>query len=146
MPHLLREELNVKQVEFTDRADQYITYTVLPDLKRLGPRLGKRLPALKTALAEADAAALLAQLETRQAGVARPARRPGDARRRGFASPPASQAGLGRGARPACVVVLSTELTPELLAEGLAREIVHADSNDAAKTWTCNTPTGSASA
>ena len=46
---LLREELNVKQIEFTDKADQYISYTVLPDLKRLGPRLGKRLPALKTA-------------------------------------------------------------------------------------------------
>ena len=37
---LLRKELNVKQVEFTQQADQYITYTVLPDLKRLGPRLG----------------------------------------------------------------------------------------------------------
>ena len=44
---LIREELNVKQVEFAAKADQYISYTVLPDLKRLGPRLGKRLPALK---------------------------------------------------------------------------------------------------
>ncbi len=45
---LIREELNVKAVEFAQRADQYITYTVLPDLKKLGPRrLGKRLPALK---------------------------------------------------------------------------------------------------
>ena len=52
---LIREELNVKQVEFAPKADQYITYTVLPDLKRLGPRLGKRLPALKAALAGADA-------------------------------------------------------------------------------------------
>ena len=60
---MLREELNVKQVEYTQQADQYITYTVLPDLKRLGPRLGKRLPALKAALAKADAAELLARLE-----------------------------------------------------------------------------------
>ena len=60
---MLREELNVKQVEFTEQAEQYITYTVLPDLKRLGPRLGKRLPALKAALAKADAGELLARLE-----------------------------------------------------------------------------------
>ncbi|HEY5314244.1 MAG TPA: isoleucine--tRNA ligase, partial [Pirellulales bacterium] len=61
---LIREELNVKQVELAARADQYITYSVLPDLKRLGPRLGKRLPQLRQALGAADAAALLAQLET----------------------------------------------------------------------------------
>src|SRR5262249_6145766 len=30
---LLKKELNVKQVEFTQQADHYITYTVLPDLK-----------------------------------------------------------------------------------------------------------------
>ena len=53
---LIAEELNVKQVEFTQNADQYITYTVLPDLKRLGPRVGKRLPALKQAIGSADAA------------------------------------------------------------------------------------------
>ena len=62
-PPLIREELNVKQVEFVARADQYISYTVLPDLKKLGPRLGKRLPELKKALAAADAVRLLADLE-----------------------------------------------------------------------------------
>ena len=57
------KELNVKKVEFTQKADQYITYTVLPDLKRLGPRLGKKLPLVKNALAKADAAKLLAEME-----------------------------------------------------------------------------------
>jgi cysteine desulfuration protein SufE len=46
---LVREELNVKQVEYIQQAEQYIDYTVLPDLKRLGPRLGKRLPAFPEA-------------------------------------------------------------------------------------------------
>ena len=102
---LLREELNVKQVEFTDKADQYISYTVLPDLKRLGPRLGKRLPALKTALAAADAAALLSQLLGGQRHRdARTSRKPGAAwpgaiGSRRSANPPASEARLGGGAR-----------------------------------------------
>ena len=44
---LIAEELNVKQVEFIDHAEEYISYTVLPDLKKLGPKLGKRLPGGK---------------------------------------------------------------------------------------------------
>ncbi len=44
---LIRDELNVKKVEFTTKADQYIDYSVLPDLKKLGPKIGKRLPALR---------------------------------------------------------------------------------------------------
>ena len=126
------------------RADQYITYTVLPDLKRLGPKLGKRLPALQSALAAADAAALLAELETDKQVTLELPDGPVtlDAEDSG---PPASQAGLGRGAGPSCVVVLSTELTPELLAEGLARELVHAIQNRR-KELAANTPTGSKSA
>ena len=61
---LIGEELNVKQVEFTTHGEQYITYTVLPDFKRLGPRLGKNMPAAKKLLAEADAAKLLAELKS----------------------------------------------------------------------------------
>ncbi|HEX3998060.1 MAG TPA: class I tRNA ligase family protein [Pirellulales bacterium] len=123
---LLREELNVKQVEFTEQAEQYITYSVLPDLKRLGPRLGKRLPALKAALAKADAAELLARLE-RDKKVSLeladgPVELDGDDLQVRLQAKPGWAAAQGR----ACVVVLSTELAPELVLEGLARELVHA--------------------
>ncbi|MCR4413297.1 MAG: isoleucine--tRNA ligase, partial [Thermoguttaceae bacterium] len=60
---LVLDELNVKKVEFTQRAEQYITYTVLPDLKRLGPRLGRRLPALRQLIAQTDPAELLRAME-----------------------------------------------------------------------------------
>jgi isoleucyl-tRNA synthetase len=123
---LIAEELNVKQVEFTERADRYISYTVLPDLKRLGPRLGKQLPELRKALADADAGKLLAELEKLQL-VDLPL--PG-----GTVSLDAQDLQIRLQAKPgwaaaqgaACVVVLATELSDELLAEGLAREIVHA--------------------
>ena len=69
---LIAEELNVKQVEFAEQADQYITYTVLPDLKRLGPRLGKQLPALQARRwPRPTPRALLAQLEADRQGDAR---------------------------------------------------------------------------
>jgi isoleucyl-tRNA synthetase len=119
---LICGELNVKNVEFTEQADHYITYTVLPDLKRLGPRLGKRLPAVKKLLAEVDGAPLLAELK---------------ARRKVTLSLPDGEVtldaddiqvrlqakeGWAAAQGKACVVVLSTELTPDLIREGIARE------------------------
>ena len=74
---LICGELNVKKVDFADRADHYINYTVLPDLKRLGPRLGKRLPAVKKLLAEADGARLAGRIEKPGQGHVPVARRPG---------------------------------------------------------------------
>ncbi len=126
---LIADELNVKQVEYTQQADRYISYTVLPDLKRLGPRLGKQLPQLRAALAKADAAALLSQLETDKsvtlalpdADVSLDAE---DLQIRLQAKP-----GWAAAQGKSCVVVLSTELSPRLLAEGVARELVHAIQN-----------------
>ncbi|MBW2493211.1 MAG: class I tRNA ligase family protein, partial [Deltaproteobacteria bacterium] len=61
---LIRDELNVREVHFVPNADDYVTYNVAPNFRALGPRVGKRMPALKQALAEADGATLLAQLES----------------------------------------------------------------------------------
>ncbi len=123
---LVASELNVKQVEFASQADQYVSYTVLPDLKRLGPRLGKRLPALKSALAKCDAALLLAELEAK--GKVRVPLDEGsvDLDRVDLQVRLQAKEGWAAAHGPAGVVVLSTELAQDLLAEGLAREFVHA--------------------
>ncbi len=123
---LIRDELNVKQVEFTREADQYITYTILPDLKRLGPRLGKRLPALRKLLADADGGKLLAELEAKgQIEFDLPdgpvVLDSDDIRVRLQA-----REGWAAAQGHSTAVVLSTELSDDLLAEGLARELVHA--------------------
>lgn len=126
---LIAEELNVKKVEWRDRADEYVSYTILPDFKRLGPRLGKKLPAVKEWLGRADGGALLRQLETQ--GVVTVSLPDGnvtldkeDIQVRLTAKPgwTAAQGKVG-------VVVISTDLTPELIAEGWARDFVHAVQN-----------------
>ncbi len=122
---LIADELNVKQVEFTQQADQYITYTVLPDLKRLGPRIGKRLPALQQAIGDADAAALLAKMESdghlTLTVDGEPLRLDSQDLKVRLQARPGWAAAQGKS----CVVVLSTELNDNLIAEGWAREIVH---------------------
>lgn len=121
---LLRDELNVKQIQYTKDATQYITYQVQPNFKRLGPRIGKLLPACKQVLAQADGGTLLAQLTatgkvTLDVGGEKIELDNEDIQVR-LQAKPGWAAAQGSG----CVVVLSTELTPELLAEGLARDVV----------------------
>jgi isoleucyl-tRNA synthetase len=123
---LICDELNVKRVEFTKKAEQYITYTVLPDLKRLGPRLGKRLPTVKKILSEADGGRLLSQMETEGHITLMLSEGPitldGDDIQVRLQAKPGWAAAQGH----AVVVVLSTELTPELIREGIARDFVRA--------------------
>jgi isoleucyl-tRNA synthetase len=121
---MICDELNVKRMDFTTKSDQYITYTVLPDLKRLGPRLGKRLPMVKKLLADADGGRLLSEMEA--AGhislmlADGPITLDSDDIQVRLQAKPGWAAAQGRSV----VVVLATELTPDLIREGLARELV----------------------
>jgi len=121
---LLRDELNVKTIEYASHAEQYIDYHVQPNFPRLGPRLGKLLPHVKKALAEADGGAVMAQLRdggryTLKLGQERVELDSEDVQVR-LQAKPGWAAAQGRQ----CVVVLSTELTPELLREGMANDVV----------------------
>jgi isoleucyl-tRNA synthetase len=123
---LVCEELNVKQVEFPPKADQYVSYTVLPDLKRLGPKLGKRLPELRKKLAEADAAQLLDQMSAAGTATLELSDGPVTLDSQDLQVRLQARPGWAAAHGPCGVVVLSTEITPALAAEGLARELVHA--------------------
>jgi len=126
---LIRQELNVKQVDFTRRADQYITYTVLPDLKRLGPRLGRRLPAVRKRLAETDAAGLLARLDADGQVTLHLPDGPVTLDSQDVQVRMQAKEGWTAAQGRSCVVVLATDLSEELVAEGLARDLVHAVQN-----------------
>ena len=124
---LIADELNVKQVELTQDADQYITYEVKPNFKLLGKLLGKNMPAVKKMLGDADGGQLLNELE--QSGQIQLVLETGDevllTREQieiGIKAKPGWAAAQGKQ----CVVVLSTDLTPELVREGTARDVVRA--------------------
>lgn len=121
---LMKEELNVKEIHFIEKADQYISYSVLPDFKKLGPKLGKRLPAVKGSLAKADGALLLNEMNKSGRIVLDI-----DGEKIELGSDEIQirlqpKEGFAAAQGPNAVVVLSTELSDELLAEGRAREIV----------------------
>ncbi|HEY5657284.1 MAG TPA: isoleucine--tRNA ligase [Myxococcota bacterium] len=122
---LIRDELNIHELHFAANADDYVTYKISPNFRALGPRLGKRMPQLKAALAGADGAALLRQLS--DAGCARVrveseeiALGPDE-----VAVSLEARDGFAAAAGSTGVVVLRTALTPELLNEGLFREVLN---------------------
>jgi isoleucyl-tRNA synthetase len=121
---LICSELNVKRVEFIEKAEQYITYTVLPDLKRLGPKLGKRLPALRKVLAESNGARLLSELQAKGKITLALPDGPVDLDAEEIQVRLQAKEGWAAAQGRSVVVVLDTELTPDLIREGLARELV----------------------
>ena len=77
------DELNVKDLRFVRSEDELVAYVVKPNLKVLGPKLGKRLGPLQAALKEADAAALVAAVRAEGTVVVTAAGRRDQSRRGG---------------------------------------------------------------
>ncbi|GIW96847.1 MAG: isoleucine--tRNA ligase [Pirellulaceae bacterium] len=122
---VVRDELNVKEIAYNTGNSPYIEYQVVPNFKLLGPRLGKLLPRVKQALGEADGASLVKQMhEKNRIQLALADGQTIDLE--------ASEVEIRLKARPGwtaaqgrrCVVVLSTDLTPALIREGYARDLV----------------------
>jgi len=113
-------ELNVKRLEDIDTLSGLMSWSVQPNFRVLGPRLGPRVGELKAALTAADGSALRQRLETdgfvEVAGVRL---EPGDVElraRRHDAFALAEDDGWA--------VALDLEIDEELRAEGVARELV----------------------
>ena len=64
---IIKEELNVKNVEFRDSVDEFITYTFKPQLKTVGPKYGKHLGQIREALANVDGQAAMQELNEKGA-------------------------------------------------------------------------------
>ncbi|MFM8321135.1 MAG: isoleucine--tRNA ligase [Chloroflexota bacterium] len=121
---IITDELNVKQFELVEQAGQLVSYQILPDNKLLGPRFGAAFPKLRAALAAADPAAVAAGVAAGQPFVLtldgeQVALQPAEIL---VKTNPA--AGLAVAADKLVTVAVDSTITPELRAEGLAREAV----------------------
>jgi len=122
---LIADELNIKRVELSTEAEQYVVYQVKPDFKAIGPRFGTLAPHVAAALARADAGevrrALLSTGRYTLEVDGQPTTLTEQEVEIRLDAKPGWSAAQGR----AGVVVVKTELTDELRAEGLCRELIH---------------------
>jgi len=120
----IKEELNVKEVRTTHEPAKYVQFSVAPNFKALGPKLGKALPHCKKALEQADGAALHAALEEKGAITLDLPDGPVTLTRDEVQVRLAAREGYAAASEHGRVVVLDTRVTDELKREGLAREVV----------------------
>ena len=120
----LLDELNVKEARYLDVATDFVDYDVKPNLPLLGRRLGPLIPELRRTLEHIDGREIAANVRAGRAtelvlGGETHALEPEafllDAR-----SPEGYEAMEDRG----YLVALNTTLTPDLVREGLARDVV----------------------
>ncbi len=121
----LADELNVKEVRFVEDASPYVRYEVKPRFDLLGPRLGRRVQDLARHLTSMEPLAIIRALE----GQGRltvilddeaVALAPEEVDIRMHTTEGYTAEGLGGE-----FAILDVRLTPDLVAEGRARELVH---------------------
>ena len=121
---VIAEELNVKSVEFTDNVRGFTTYSFKPQLRTVGPKYGKYLGAIRTALSSLDGNAAMDEIEATGelklplgdivASLTKDDLLIEMTKQEGFES--LSDRGV--------TVVIDKNLTPELIEEGNVREII----------------------
>ncbi len=123
---IVLEELNAKELRTVADGAELSSYTVKPNLRVLGPRLGKRLGALQAVLKDADGTALVAELRRRGAVTVDLAGEELELAEGDLLVEAGSPEGYQVEVDGERVVALKTEIDEALRQEGAARELVHA--------------------
>ncbi len=121
---IIEEELNVKNVTVTDSVRDFTTYTFKPQLKTVGPKYGKFLGAIRNALTSLDGNAAMDELDENGALSFVFDGTPVSLTREDLLIEMTKAEGFEAVSDKGVTVVIDKTLTPELLEEGLVRELV----------------------
>lgn len=121
---IILDELNVKNMEFVDDASKFTSYSFKPQLRTLGRKYGKLVPAIGEYLKNGDGNALMNELNAN--GVIKFNIDGTDVElgEEDVLTETAQADGFVAESDKTTTVVLSTTLTPELIEEGFVRELV----------------------
>ncbi|NLX82898.1 MAG: isoleucine--tRNA ligase [Clostridiales bacterium] len=121
---LAADELNVKEIVFTQDADAFTGYLLKPQLRTLGPRFGKKLGQISQLLAKADGTAAVAAFRRGETLKLQLDGEVVELAESDVLIETAQKEGLVAQESYGVTVGLDTHLTPELLEEGYAREVI----------------------
>ena len=121
---IIADELNVKEVEYTDDVRAFTSYSFKPQLKTLGPKYGKHLNAIRAALSTLDGNATMDELNTKGSFTINADGEDIVLEKDDVLIEMTQKEGFVASSDKGITVVMDTNLTPELIEEGFVREIV----------------------
>ncbi|MFW5896593.1 MAG: isoleucine--tRNA ligase [Bacillota bacterium] len=120
LDYLILEELNVRRIEPVSDESDFIEYEVKPDYSILGPRFQSDMPKVARAVAKADPVEVAAAVAEERSITLE-----------GFSLAPEelivrthNREGYAAATEGGFTVAVSTDLTPELRREGMARDAI----------------------
>ncbi|MCM1268749.1 MAG: class I tRNA ligase family protein, partial [Bacteroidales bacterium] len=121
---IVRDELNVKRIVFSDDVSAFTTYSFKPQLKTVGPKYGKQLGGIKAYLSEVDGSAAMETLKAEGALKFEVDGVEVALAEEDLLIEMAQKDGFVAEADNYMTVVLDTNLTEELIEEGFVYEII----------------------
>ena len=121
---IIADELNVKEVKFANDVEFFISYSFKPQLRTVGPKYGKLLNGIRTALAEINGTKAMNELRSTGLLTLDINGNKVELSEEDLLIETAQTEGYVTEADGDISVVLDTNLTPELIEEGFVREIV----------------------
>lgn len=121
---LIMDELNVKHVRLLDASSEAATFVLKPLPKQLGQKYGSKFPAIQKAILALEAASAAPLLLSGQPLKVTANGETFDILPEEVEVRAEAKAGFAVAAEGAYLAALVTDLTPELVREGLAREFV----------------------
>ena len=121
---IIKDELNVKEVEFKDDVRDFTSYSFKPQLKTVGPKFGKMLNQIRTALTNLDGNEAMDEINATGALKLNIDGQDIELLKEDLLIDIAQVEGYVSDGNGKVTVVLDTNLTPELIEEGFVREII----------------------
>ena len=121
---IIADELNVKNVAFQDDVSAYTDYTFKPQLRTVGPKYGKYLKQIQTALAELDGNRAMAELRETGALKLDSISEEIVLLEEDLLITMTEAEGFVTEGDNNITVVMDTKLTEELIEEGFVRELI----------------------
>ena len=121
---IIADELNVKEVVFTDDVSAFTSYSFKPQLRTVGPKYGKKLNAIRQYLGSVDGNAAMNELKTTGKLTFDADGDQVELLEEDLLIDAAQMPGYVSDTEYETTVVLDTNLTPELVEEGFVREII----------------------
>ena len=121
---LIKNELNVKAVEFVDDASAFTTYNLKPQMRTLGKKYGKLLGKIGEHLKTLDGNEVVATFERGETLKFELDGTPVELEKDDVLTSLTQKPGFEAQSEGDYTVVLDTNLTPELIDEGFLREVI----------------------